>query len=270
MLKCSAIISSVIILGAVSLTGTIYTSEDCFEKTDVKTANKTFEKELKKIAKRFFSRKRIVNKGQKKFVEDFTVLRYLIYFYYKFTGMDDQAIEKYENSFRDYYYDYLGRLVLDKREKFDENELDDELDNLDKFFAKEPDFLLSQEFTSIKSSTGQNLSLLNRRFLQKICKGELSKETLLEEDKCYYEKEPKKRLKKIKKILTQYRGCFEGSGKQFMKKTATWGPKTEDESLLAREVIYSLFEMVRSGNENLEFPFENARKYGLSRFAFAS
>lgn len=253
-------------LGVVNLAGTIYTSEDFSVKTDVKTTNKTFKEELKKLAKKLLEKESIVNKSQKKFVEDSMVLGYLMYFYYKFTGMDGKAEKKYEENF-DAYYDCLGEIFLKRQEEF--NNLDDELDNLENFFFKEPDFLLSQEFTPIRNLAEQDSLFLSRRFLQKIYKDELSKKILLEEDESYYKKKPKKRLEGIKTILAQYRECFKGAPKKLKKKAATWGPRTRYGSLLAREVIYSLFEMVRSDNENIELPFENARKYGLSRFAFA-
>lgn len=256
-------------LGVVNLVGTIYTSEDSLVKTDVEVASGIFKEKLQKLAKEFFKRKKIVNKGQEKFVEDSTVLGYLMYLFYKFTGMDEQAETRYEENFYA-YYGWLGGFMLDGKKEFDEDKLDDELDNLENCFLKEPDFLLSQEFIPIKNSGEQGSLLLSRRFLQKIYKEELSKKNLLEEGECYYIKESKDRLEKIKKILGQYRECFSCSQEKFKKKAVTWGPRTRDGSLLAREVIYSLFEMVRSGNENLEFPFENARKYGFSQFAFAS
>ena len=261
MLKRSGIVNRVIMLGVVNLAATIYASEDFSVDTDVKSANEIFKKELQKLSKKLLERGNVVKTEEEGLVEDSTILRHLMHIQYKFNMMDQEK-KQYKSNFHTYYWD-LDKLIL--KEGFVEH--DDELNNLDKFFLKEPDFLLSQGLIPIKNSVGQDFSL-SRRFLQKIRESRLIKKALLEEDMRYRKKGPQERLEEIKKILAQYQNCFEDPQNELMKKAKKWGPKTRDESLLAREIIYSLFEMVRTDNKDLKCPFKSARKYGKSRFNF--
>ncbi len=281
MLKWAGIVNSVIILGAVNLTGTICTSEDFSIGADVKLANETFKEELQKMATNILERESVVE-TEEGFVEDSTVLGYLMYIRYKLNAMDNQVKKKYKDNFCA-YYKFLEEFLVDHIKKFDDEVvLVDNLfikNSLDILFFGWPDILLNKDFFPIQNSAAEeDFLFLIRQFFQKTNKHELiegrfggSIEEEIIAEWIYYGKKPKKRLEGIGKILAQYGECFKGPQKKFMEKAKKWGPKTRDESLLAREIMYSLFQMVQNDNKDLKFPFNNAKKQRRSsRFDFAT